>query len=81
MSNYDDIIDHEHHVSKNHPQMPMEARAGQFAPFSALNGHSRALAKALEQHVAEQNASPYDEDWEKPEAFTEAEQRGGSGAI
>ena len=64
MSNYDDIINHEHHVSKNHPQMSMEARAGQFAPFSALNGHHRALEETLERHVAEQNASPYQADGE-----------------
>ena len=40
---YDDIIHLSHHVSKRHPQMSMEARAAQFAPFSALTGYSSAL--------------------------------------
>ena len=40
---YNDIIHLPHHVSKCHPQMSMEARAAQFAPFSALTGYSSAL--------------------------------------
>lgn len=40
---YNDIIHLPHHVSKRHPQMSMEARAAQFAPFSALTGYSSAL--------------------------------------
>lgn len=43
--NYDDIIDLPHHVSSRHPQMPMEARAAQFAPFAALTGHRAVLAE------------------------------------
>ena len=39
-SKYDDIINLEHHVSKKHPQMSMETRAAQFAPFAALTGYS-----------------------------------------
>ncbi len=39
MGKYDDIIDLPHHVSKNHPQMPMADRAAQFSPFAALTGH------------------------------------------
>lgn len=41
--NYDDIIDLPHHVSANHPQMPMEGRAAQFAPFAALTGYDAAI--------------------------------------
>ena len=36
---YEDIVDLPHHVSKTHPQMPMEKRAAQFAPFAALTGY------------------------------------------
>jgi len=37
--NYDDIINLPHHVSKKHPQMSLEARSAQFAPFAALTGY------------------------------------------
>lgn len=33
---YSDIINLKHHVSKKYKPMSMEARAAQFAPFSAL---------------------------------------------
>ena len=36
---YEDIINLPHHVSRQHPQMSMEARAAQFAPFAALTGY------------------------------------------
>lgn len=42
-NNYDDIINHPHHVSKKHPQMSMMARAAQFAPFAALTGYEAAI--------------------------------------
>lgn len=44
--NYDDIINLPHHVSKNHPQMSMQNRAAQFAPFAALNGHEAAIRES-----------------------------------
>ena len=44
--NYDDIINHPHHVSKRHPQMSMWNRAAQFAPFAALTGYEDAIRSA-----------------------------------
>lgn len=41
--NYDDIIALPHHVSKKHPQMSLEDRAAQFAPFAALTGHKESI--------------------------------------
>ena len=42
-TNYDDIIDLPHHVSKVHPHLSMKDRAAQFSPFAALTGHSEAM--------------------------------------
>ena len=44
MNKYDDIIGFPHYEPK-HPRMPLENRAAQFAPFSALNGHSAAITE------------------------------------
>lgn len=41
--NYDDIINLPHYISKKHPQMSIEARSAQFAPFSALAGYDDAI--------------------------------------
>ena len=41
--NYEDIINLPHHISTKHPQMPIESRAAQFAPFAALSGHNEAI--------------------------------------
>lgn len=41
--NYEDIINMPHHISERHPQMSIEARAAQFAPFAALTGYSDAV--------------------------------------
>lgn len=43
MSNYDDIINLPHHISKKHPQMPIADRAAQFSPFAALTGYDAAV--------------------------------------
>ena len=42
---YDDIIRLPHHVSQNHPQMPLRDRAAQFAPFAALTGYESAVGE------------------------------------
>ena len=41
--NYDDIINLPHHVSKKRPQMSIEQRSAQFAPFAALTGYDEAV--------------------------------------
>ncbi|MBQ9201380.1 MAG: hypothetical protein IJ154_03290 [Bacteroidales bacterium] len=40
---YSDIISLPHHRSLNHPPMPVENRAAQFAPFAALTGFGAAI--------------------------------------
>ena len=45
MGKYDDIINMSHHVSKRHPQMSLEARSAQFAPFAALTGYEDAVSE------------------------------------
>ena len=55
MSNYDDIINLPHHVSKRHPQMSMWNRAAQFAPFAALTGYEDAI-----RDTAQENESSYE---------------------
>ncbi|MBQ7527434.1 MAG: hypothetical protein IJT11_06895 [Bacteroidaceae bacterium] len=50
MGAYDEIINLPHYVSKKHPQMPMQQRAAQFAPFAALTGHESAIEETAERH-------------------------------
>ncbi len=50
MSNYDDIINLPHHVSKRHPQMSMWNRAAQFAPFVALTGYEDAIQDSIQEN-------------------------------
>ena len=53
-TNYNDIIDLPHHVSKKHPPMSMTNRAGQFAPFAALTGFDGEITEAArltERHI------------------------------
>ena len=38
-----------HHVSKKYPQMSMEARAAQFAPFAALIGYGDEVKETVRQ--------------------------------
>ena len=47
MENYEDIINLPHHVSSKHPQLSMEQRAAQFAPFAALSGYEDAINETV----------------------------------
>ena len=51
MEDYDDIINLPHHVSKRHPQMSMQNRAAQCAPFAALTGYNEAAQDTEERHL------------------------------
>ena len=46
MGKYDDIMNLPHHTSKNHPQMSLNNRAAQFAPFAALVGYDESINEA-----------------------------------
>lgn len=63
MGKYDDIINHPHHVSKEHPRMSMYMRAAQFAPFAALTGHDLAIQEtARKQQEAVESQIVLDEE-------------------
>ena len=57
---YSDIINLPHHVSKNHPQMPMEARAAQFAPFAALTGYDAVIHETARLTEGQVELEEYD---------------------
>ena len=42
---YEEIINHPHYEPKNHPRMPREMRAAQFAQYAALTGHADAIRR------------------------------------
>ena len=42
-NSYDDIINHPHHVSTQHPRMSMIDWAAQFSPFAALTGYGEVI--------------------------------------
>ena len=43
---YGDIVNLSHHISTKYPQMKMENRAAQFAPFAALTGYGDEIMEA-----------------------------------
>ena len=57
---YSDIINLPHHVSHNHPQMPLEARAAQFAPFAALTGYDAVIHETARQTDKQVELEEYD---------------------
>lgn len=59
---YFDIINLSHHVSRNHPQMPMEARAAQFAPFAALTGYDAVIHETARLTDKQVELEEYDND-------------------
>lgn len=61
MQNYEDIINHPHHVSKKHPPMSMMARAAQFAPFAALTGYGDAIDDTKQKVEAEFEEDGFEE--------------------
>ena len=46
---YDDIIHLPHHVSAEHPHMPLRDRAAQFSPFAALVGYEEVIDETARQ--------------------------------
>ena len=57
---YSDIINLPHHVSHNHPQKPMMARAAQFAPFAALTGYDTVIHETARQTDKQVELEEYD---------------------
>lgn len=55
---YEDIVNLPHPQSGRHPQMPLESRAAQFAPFAALTGHGDAIAETARHTDAYTELSP-----------------------
>ncbi len=62
IEDYSDIINLPHHVSRNHPQMPMEARAAQFAPFAALTGYDAVIHETARLTDKQVELEEYDND-------------------
>lgn len=50
---YDDIINLPHPVSRTYPQMAIENRAAQFAPFAALSGYENAIEETARRREME----------------------------
>ena len=62
IEDYSDIINLPHHVSRNHPQMPMEARTAQFAPFAALTGYDAVIHETARLTDKQVELEEYDND-------------------
>ena len=55
-SQYADIIDLPHHVSKRHPQMPLLDRAAQFGSYAALRGYDAAVKETIKKSIQQTEA-------------------------
>ena len=62
MTEYDDIINLPHPVSKNHPRMSLWNRAAQFAPFAALTGYGAAIDETARQTDVQKDLGEYELD-------------------
>lgn len=50
-SQYADIIDLPHHVSKRHPQMALSDRAAQFGSYAALREYDAAVKETIKKSI------------------------------
>lgn len=55
-SQYADIIDLPHHVSKRHPKMPLLDRAAQFGSYAALRGYDEAVTETVKKSIHQTEA-------------------------
>lgn len=55
-SQYADIIDLPHHVSKRHPQMALSNRAAQFGSYAALRGYDAAVKETIKKSIQQTEA-------------------------
>lgn len=55
-SQYADIIDLPHHVSKRHPKMPLLDRAAQFGAYAALRGYDEAVTETVKKSIQQTEA-------------------------
>lgn len=57
---YEDIIHLPHHVSDKHPQMLLQDRAAQFAPFAALTGYGDVIRETARHTEARIQLDEYE---------------------
>lgn len=55
-SQYADIIDLPHHVSKRHPHMALSDRAAQFGSYAALRGYDEAVTETVKKSIQQTEA-------------------------
>lgn len=55
-SQYADIIDLPHHVSKRHPQMALSDRAAQFGSYAALREYDAAVKETIKKSIQQTEA-------------------------